>query len=51
MLKDAWFRDFDDNVVHVEAQILSHWSITARLLAVMMTGLLMGAVLFTATSL
>ncbi len=51
MLKDVWFRDFNDNVVHIEAQTLSHWPVTARLLALMMTGFLMGAVLFTATSL
>jgi len=51
MLKDVWFRDFDDNVTHIEAQALSHWPLTARLLGLMVSGFLLGAVLFTATSL
>jgi|GEM_PF-4705640 len=51
MLKDVWFRDVDDTVVHSEAQPLSHWPLATGLLALMTIGFLMGAVLFTATSL
>ncbi len=51
MLKDVWFRDFDDTIVHIEAKTLSHWPLATGLIVLMMTGFLMGAVLFTATSL